>query len=160
MFALTRKTNYALIALCHMARQTDHPCPAREIAAQFNMPSSLLTNVLKALNHHGMVRSIRGAKGGYQLALSPAQISLGDIVTALEGPIRTIPCAAGIRNPTAPCGLAETCPVTKQVNRVHEKISDFLGEMTLAQIARDEEYGTSNRECLRVSASAKSEPAQ
>jgi Rrf2 family protein len=150
MFALTKKTDYAIIALCHMAQQAGEVCTAREIAAQFNMPASLVMNVLKVLNQNNLIRSIRGAKGGYLLALRPDQISLADIIVAVEGPIRLVQCAAGREAPTEGCGLADTCPVTKPVNRVHDKLHDFLKQVTLAQIAFDEAYGEAHRECLRL----------
>ena len=157
MFALTKKTDYALIALCHMAQRPGEVCTAREIAVQFNMPPALLMNVLKTLNQHGFIRSIRGAKGGYVLAQPADQISLSAIIVAVEGPIRFVQCASGREAPANGCGLAESCPVTKPINKVHDKLNAFLKQVTLAQIAFDDEYGDANRDCLRMNALAKLE---
>ncbi len=148
MFALTKKTDYAIIALSYMAQQGDRICTAREIAEQFNMPSALLMNVLKTLNQGELVSSSRGAKGGYRLAQPAEDITLCDIITVVEGPIRFVQCAAGPQSDTQNCGLAESCPVTKPVNKVHDQLNVFLKQVTLAQIAYDEDYGDSNRECL------------
>ena len=76
MLALTRKTDYALIALCHLARQPERVISARQIARRFSMPLPLLMNVLKTLAAHEVVRSVRGAKGGYQLARRPEDLTL------------------------------------------------------------------------------------
>jgi Rrf2 family protein len=157
MFALTKKTDYALIALCHMAQHPADVCTAREIATQFNMPAALLMNVLKTLHQGGLIRSIRGAKGGYLLAQPADQISMSAIIAAVEGPVRFVQCASGRDAPENGCGLAPSCPVTKPVNRVHEKLNQFLQQVTLAQIAFDEEYGEPNRECLRTNAVARLE---
>jgi Rrf2 family protein len=158
MFALTKKTDYAIIALCHMAQRPGSVLTAREIAGHFNVPLALLMNVLKVMNQKELVRSIRGAKGGYVLAVAPHRITLADIIDAVEGPIRVVQCAAGREAPPEGCGLAPACPVTKPVNRVHDKLHDFLKNVTLAQIAFDEEYGDPHRECLRLASAASSEP--
>lgn len=157
MFALTKKTDYALIALCHMAQRPGEVCTARDIAEQFNMPPALLMNVLKTLNQRGLIGSVRGAKGGYRLAQPADQISLSTIVVAVEGPIRFVQCASGRDAPDNGCGLAETCPVTRPVNKVHDKLNEFLKQVTLAQIAFDEEYGDPSRDCLRMDPLARME---
>jgi len=157
MFALTKKTDYALIALCHMAQHPEELCTARDMAGRYNMPTALVMNVLKTLNHSKIIRSIRGAKGGYTLAMPAEQITLSDIIIIVEGPVRFVQCAAGARSTTANCGLADSCPVTKAVNRVHEELNDFLKQVTLERIAYGEEYGNGNRECLRLGVAANSE---
>jgi Rrf2 family protein len=109
------------------------------------------------LNQHGLIRSIRGAKGGYVLAQPAEQISLSAIIVAVEGPIRFVQCASGREAPANGCGLAESCPVTKPINKVHDKLNAFLKQVTLAQVAFDDEYGDANRDCLRINALAKLE---
>lgn len=157
MFALTKKTDYAIIALSHMAKRAGEVTTAREIACHFNVPLALLMNVLKVMTQAELVRSVRGAKGGYMLAQTPEQITLSDIITAVEGPIRLVHCAAGRDAPPEGCGLAPNCPVTEPVNKVHDKLHDFLRNVTLAQIAFDEEYGSAHRECLHVAMMTDSE---
>lgn len=137
MFALTRKTDYALIALTDLARRPGEICNAREIAERYNVPPALLTNVMKKLGHAEFVRSIRGAKGGYSLALPADEIRLGAIIEAIEGPVRFVQCAAEPEPGESPCELAKTCPVTRTVRRVHDKLTEFLNNVTLADIAAD-----------------------
>ena len=138
MLALTKKTGYGLIAMTYLAGLDEgQVASAREIAERFDVPTSLLMNVLKELSAAGYVESVRGAHGGYRLALDPEEISLADLVTAVEGPIRLAQCVAG-KDPSAdsePCRLLEQCPVADPVHRVQRRLSDFLKTVTLAEIA-------------------------
>ena len=84
MLNMTKKTGYGLIAMTHLASLSggELAC-ARKIAEQFNLPTSLMMNVLKQLSAAGFVESVRGARGGYRLAKRPEDISLADLVEAL-----------------------------------------------------------------------------
>ncbi len=141
MFALSKKTDYAIIALSHMAQRPGEVCTAREIAEQFHVPVSLLMNVLKTMNQGELVRSVRGAKGGYALALPADEITLADIITSVEGPIRFVQCVSAADNSEPSCNLFESCPMVKPVQKVQDKLRAFLERVTLAQIAYDEDYG-------------------
>jgi Rrf2 family protein len=137
MFALTRKTDYALIALSHMAQHPGAYCCVREIADRYNVPFALLTNVLKTLTHGELVRSMRGSKGGYLLARPPASITLSAIIEAVEGPVRFVQCATETGADGPSCELVEVCPVSKPVRKVHQKLKAFLNEITLSDLAAD-----------------------
>ena len=93
MLTFSRKTDYALIALTHMAQDQNGLCSAREIADYYGMPLPLLMNVLKQLAQAGLAQSARGPRGGYTLALQPEDISLNQVVRAVEGPIKLVHCA-------------------------------------------------------------------
>ena len=67
MLSLTRKTDYALIALSHMAHDPEGCCSAREIATRYRVPLPLLMNILKLLTRRGFAKSARGPHGGYRL---------------------------------------------------------------------------------------------
>lgn len=86
MLSLTRKADYALIAAVYLARQRScdaGPVSAREIGEQFDLPVPVLMNVLKQLTSAGLLRSTRGTGGGYELARTPAKVSLLDVVQAV-----------------------------------------------------------------------------
>jgi len=137
MLSLTKKTGYGLIAMTHLAGLApEELASAREIAERFGVPTALLMNVLKELAAAGYVRSVRGAKGGYRLARQPEQISLGALITALEGPVRLAECLrGGEEGGGAVCELVDRCPIADPVHRVQRKFKDFLETMTLADIA-------------------------
>jgi len=136
MLALTKKTGYGLIAMTHLARLGQgEVSSAREIADRFGVPGSLLMNVLKDLSAAGYVESVRGAHGGYRLALRPDDVNLADLVAALEGPIRTAQCVTGQEDDAGLCRLMDRCPINDPVHRIHRKLRDFLKNITLADIA-------------------------
>jgi len=139
MLALTRKTDYGLIAMTHLARlEGDELACAREIARLFHVPVRLLMNVLKQLSAAGYVESVRGSRGGYRLARRPESINLAEVVTALEGPMRLVGCLSGRLDEQAKsgCKLMEHCPIADPVNRVQQKLGDFLRALTLADIVQ------------------------
>ena len=131
MLTLTKKTEYALMALCHLARNPS-VVSAREMAEAHGMPLPLLMNILKQLGQAGVVRSARGAAGGYSLAAAPDRFSLADLIEAVEGPVRFVRCADGIPDS---CDLACSCTVRLPLTRVHEKLKGLLTQITLAQLA-------------------------
>ena len=93
MLTLTKKTEYALIAACHLANVGQEVVSARDMAETYGVRLPLLMNVLKKLNQHGILRSVRGARGGYALAVGPKQVSLSRLIEAVEGPPRLVKCA-------------------------------------------------------------------
>jgi Rrf2 family protein len=91
VFALTRKTDYALIAMTSMAK--DHGLvSARGLAIRLNLPLPVLRNVLKQLSQGGLINSSRGQHGGYQLARPADRITLVDLIEAIEGPLHLVMC--------------------------------------------------------------------
>jgi Rrf2 family protein len=142
MFALTRKTDYALVALATLAEERDVQGPAgrlsaRQIAERHGVPLSLLMNVLKDLVGGGLVTSTRGAKGGYALARPPQGISVHDVVAATEGPFKVAPCCnEQEETPCSDCRVVVTCPVTHSLRELNGRIHDFLREVTLADMIR------------------------
>jgi len=138
VLALTKKTEYALSTLAHLARYRDRPCSAREIAERYRMPSAMLTNVLKTLSHAGLVTSVRGTRGGYQLAVAPAQISLGRIMEVIEGPFRFVQCAGdGNGRVHSACDRESCCPIRSVAAKLHGRIQEYMETVTLSEMVHD-----------------------
>src|SRR5689334_5949812 len=95
MFKLSKKADYGLIALKHLAQHSDESISAREIAKEYRIPAELLAKVLQRLARKGILVSQHGTNGGYVLARDPSRISIVDVVEALEGPIAITPCDRG-----------------------------------------------------------------
>jgi len=135
MLALTKKTDYALIALSEMARRNGTVTSARELASATSVPQSVLTNILKMLSSAGLVASMRGANGGYALARPVEEMTLRELIAAIEGPIQFVQCAV---EPSAskksPCDLEGSCPVRTPALRVHDRLESFLSQVSLAEI--------------------------
>jgi len=88
---ITAKSDYAILALLHLGvDKANRPVQSRTIAAKQQIPHRFLEQILLNLKKAGMVRSVRGAKGGYQLAVSPGEINLKDAIEAVEGGIHLL----------------------------------------------------------------------
>lgn len=127
-----------MVALSHLARCGDQLSSAREIADSYRIPLPILMNILKTLSRHGVVASVRGARGGYRLAIDPPRITLHMIVQALEGPVNLFACAHdGARGLAPACEMSTWCPITASARMVSSRLEDFLKSITLAEIAAD-----------------------
>jgi Rrf2 family protein len=146
VIAFTRKTDYAFIALASLVPEagadapkagadSSAPVSARAIATRYSVPLPILMNVLKDLQGASLVRSTRGAKGGYALARHPRQITVHDVVEAIEGRPSLVMCCDGDEaEPCAPCAVELHCPVTHAVRRLNERVNLFLRQVTLADL--------------------------
>ena len=130
MFRLSKKADYGLIALKHLAMHADESISAREIAAQYHIPAELLAKVLQKLARKGLLVSQHGMNGGYVLARDPARISIVDVVEALEGPISIPPCEKG-----DDCQQLQTCSVRDPLLKIKAKVVRILGDTSIYELA-------------------------
>jgi Rrf2 family protein len=84
MLRLSKKADYALISLGYLAEHTEHVVSAREIAERCRLPLPLLMNILKVLHQRGILKSSRGASGGYRIASDLGKLSLLELSSILE----------------------------------------------------------------------------
>jgi Rrf2 family protein len=142
MLTLNRKSDYALISLSHLGRCRGSITSAREIADTYQIPLPLLMNILKQLTREGIIASVRGAKGGYRLAVEPADLTVKQVLLAVEGPVRLVRCAEAFgdgsngepKSGEEPCVRMRVCPVRGPVLKLHAKLEQFLDQVTLAEI--------------------------
>ncbi len=133
---LSKKGEYALKALiCLGARRAPSMLSIQEIARREKIPKKFLEQVLLALKKAGIVQSSRGKAGGYTLQGTPAGITLGDIVRAVDGPLVSLPCT----HSTAPtkcrdCLSLENCWLREVMMEVGEGIAEALDRITLAAV--------------------------
>ena len=131
MTLMSRKADYALLILSYL-HQHPRGGSAREVAARFRLSRAFVANILKDLCHRGFVTSHRGVKGGYVLQRPAEDVSLGELIEALDDAFRLAEC-----NQVAPhegCGLVDVCPVKGPIAAVHDRIRGFLQEVTLAEL--------------------------
>ncbi len=141
MIGFTKKTDYALAALAYLARQANADASAvsaRQIAEDLNLPLSLLTNIMKELAQSRIVRSTRGAQGGYSLAAGPDHVSLHEIIVAMEGPISLTQCTEGLPIVGQDCCSVCRCGIRKPIQRLHERLMGFFDSVTLADLVDDQ----------------------
>ena len=140
MLSLTRKTDYALVALSYLTgryAESAQPVSAKQIAQTFGLPLPLLMNILKELVRAKVLSSTRGINGGYELATEPGRISLLEIVTAMEGPVRLSQCADGLPIVGQGCNLSDNCPIQRPIRSLHRRINRFLEDVTLKDLWED-----------------------
>ena len=108
------------------------PMPLREIAEREGISYQFLEQIFLPLRRAGLIDSVRGAKGGYVLAKAPAEIKIGDILRALEGPIAPVECM-GKGNADA-CGRSAGCLTRGIWERLRDSMSEVLDDITLADV--------------------------
>lgn len=136
MLRLSKKADYALIAMKHLALHGDGSSSAREIAGLYDIPIELLAKVLQRLVRRGLLASQQGTRGGYQLARVPLLISVADVIQAIDGPVTVTACST---SEGSNCEQYSKCNVRDPLWRVRERILSALGECTIAELAADQQ---------------------
>ncbi|MCO6438878.1 MAG: Rrf2 family transcriptional regulator [Phycisphaerae bacterium] len=138
MLSLTRKTDYALVALAHMARNGAGKVCARDLSDRVHIPVRVLTNVLNRLTRYGYLSSVRGVAGGYCLARLPEEISVREIVEAMEGPVRLARCCESEETGGGSrCQREPGCEISSPVKKLHMGIREFFDRVTVHDLAWD-----------------------
>jgi len=136
MIQLTKRTEYGLIALVHMAECEGRYVSVREISERYRMPRRLLAEVLKDLAHAALVESQRGATGGYTLARSPDVLTLSAVVGALEGRPSLTSCENVSTVHHGDCDLVHVCPIRSPLHRLREGLWLLMQQTTLRSLLR------------------------
>ncbi|HUR33670.1 MAG TPA: Rrf2 family transcriptional regulator [Vicinamibacterales bacterium] len=134
MLRLSKKADYALISMKHLALRGDGSSSAREIASLYDIPIELLAKILQRLVRRGLLASQQGTRGGYQLARTPSLISVADVIQAIDGPVTVTACST---TEGSNCEQYSKCNVRDPLWRVRERILSALGECTIAELAAD-----------------------
>ena len=134
MLRLSKKADYALIAMKHLAIRPDAAsASAREIAEQYNIPVELMAKVLQRLARRGLVTSHQGTRGGYRLARPTSQISVADIIQAIDGPLTMTACSTDEDQ----CEQYGKCSVRDPLWRIKDRILSTLATCSLEEMAAD-----------------------
>jgi Rrf2 family protein len=133
MLKLTKKADYGLISLKHLAVKNGS-ASAKEIADTYGIPLPLLSKVLQKLARSGFLRSEHGTYGGYRLARSAEAINALEVIRSIDGPIFLTSCFTGQRV----CDQSQRCTVREPLRRVHDSIQNLLAGITIAEMAQDE----------------------
>lgn len=135
MLRLSKKTDYALIALKDLASGPQGgSSSAREIAARHQIPVELMAKILQRLAKRGLLESHQGIRGGYHLARPATHISVADVIQAIDGPVMVTACS----DEDESCDQFSTCNVRDPLWKLKGRIVQTLAEFTLDELARDE----------------------
>ncbi|MGH8547319.1 MAG: SUF system Fe-S cluster assembly regulator [Methylococcales bacterium] len=131
MLRLSKLTDYATVLLGYMARGKVEIHAAVEIAHATGIALPTVSKLLKLLAHSGLVRSVRGAKGGYCLSYSPDKISVADIIQAIEGPIALTECSISDEY----CEQSSHCDIRGNWRVINKAVRAALESVSLADLA-------------------------
>jgi Rrf2 family protein len=138
MLRLSKKADYALIAMKHLALRPDAgSASAREIAEQYDIPVELMAKVLQRLARKGLLTSHQGTRGGYRLSRPSAIISVAEIIQAIDGPLTVTACSTDSEN----CGQYAKCSVRDPLWRIKDRIVSALATCSLEEITTDMSEG-------------------
>src|ERR1700723_4254287 len=134
MMKLSKKADYGLIALKHLAmHRREESCSAGDIADIYKMSTPLMAKVLQKLARGGLVAAKHGSSGGYTLAREASRITALDAIHAIEGPLFITSCVTH----RGECDQTPTCIVRAPLRRVNDSILDVLNKVTISQMAEE-----------------------
>ena len=132
MIRITKQTDYGIVLLTHLAAHPDRQYAAPELAAEARLPLPMVSKILKLLARDGLLASHRGVKGGYSLARAAEEISMAEIIAALEGPIAITECISV----ESDCSHEALCPVRGNWQRINLAVRSALEGISLAEMAQ------------------------
>jgi Rrf2 family transcriptional regulator, cysteine metabolism repressor len=137
----------AMVALAH--RYGDGPMSIAEIARQSNIPPAYLEQLIAPLRRAELVKSRRGARGGYLLSRSPEEIRVGDVYRVMEGPVAPMECVSEDQADQT-CPLIDGCETRPVWLKVRDSIIDALDSTTLADLTKKQGPSTEPRDAKYV----------
>ena len=132
MEIIRRNTDYALRLIIHLARcKHETAVSASTLAKAESVPQQLTSKLLQKLNKAGIVGSLMGSKGGFYLNRNPKDISLGEVVEVIQGPLKVNRCILDKEF----CPRMPSCTVRKELLKLQKKIEDFYHQITVERLA-------------------------
>jgi Rrf2 family protein len=135
MLRLSKKTDYALISMKHLATRPDGggSSSAREISESYDIPLELLAKILQRLVRARLLVSVQGTRGGYRLARHPSMISVADVIQAVDGPVTVTACSTDDHN----CDQYSKCSIRDPLWKIKNRILDALNTVSVAEMAAE-----------------------
>ena len=131
MIKFSKLTDYAVVILTTLQQSDEATLSASGIAARTSLPEPTVAKVLKLLVKADLVKSLRGANGGYMLDKTINQITIANVATAIEGNVALTSC---VDHGDDACGYAQSCPVNGRWNIVNHAVHSALESVTLADM--------------------------
>jgi Rrf2 family protein len=134
MLRLSKKADYALLAMRHLAAQPDRGAvSARELAESYDIPPELLAKVLQRLVRARLLESHQGIRGGYGLARGPVAISVAEVIQAIDGPLTVTACSEVDHS----CDQYAKCNIRDPLWRIKDRIVSALAATSIAELAAE-----------------------
>ncbi len=137
MLRLSKKSDYALLAMKHLATRPDGSgsSSAREISESYDIPLELLAKVLQRMVRARLLLSVQGTRGGYRLGRPPATISVADVIQAVDGPVTVTACSDDDHT----CDQYTKCSIRDPLWKIKNRILDALNTVSVAEMAAEVE---------------------
>ena len=136
MLKLTKKADYGLIAMRHLAEHSDRgSCSAKDLAEAYSLPQEALAKILQRLARARLLVPRRGTDGGYTLARDPQTITAFEVIQAIEGPLFITSCVT-VRGD---CDQSDRCTIREPLRRINQSIEEVLRRITIAEMKEDSE---------------------
>ena len=130
MLKISRKVEYALVALRHFQSQDqDKLTSAKELANTYGVPQELLAKVLQRLARNNIIDAVKGPTGGYRLSKDPETIKMTDFFEIIEGPMGIMDCYFD-----SGCDKLDGCSIRRPISRINDSIRTMFDNMTLAEV--------------------------
>ncbi len=134
MLRLSKKADYALLAMRHLAAHTDRgAASAREIAETYDIPAELLAKVLQKLVRAGVLASHQGIHGGYGMARPAETVSVADVIQAVDGPVTVTACSDTDQS----CEQYAKCNIRDPLWRIKDRIVQALASTSVAELVAE-----------------------
>ena len=134
MLRFTKRADYGLMAIHYIAIHDDRGAVSvKRIAEEFASPQQLLAKILQRLAKQRLIVSQNGPKGGYVLTRRASEISIGEVIRALEGPISIVSCLED-----SDCPQMERCSLRRPITKLQAAITQMLDSMSLAELTSDD----------------------
>lgn len=146
MLKLTKKADYGLIALKHLAVHGPDSSSAKEIAETYGIPLPLLSKILQKLAKNGFLQSEHGTNGGYKLARDARDITALEVIRTIDGPIFLTACFTE----HGYCCHTDKCIVRDPLQKVHEGILRLLGNISIGDMSVDTKDQDSTKSSARL----------
>ncbi|HEX8817575.1 MAG TPA: Rrf2 family transcriptional regulator [Terriglobales bacterium] len=138
MLKLTKKADYGLMAMKHLAEHAEHGAfSAKDVAEAYGIPPEALAKILQKLVKAGLLHSQHGMNGGYTLARDAGSISAFEVIRAIDGPLFITSCIS-VRGE---CGQSDRCTIREPLRRVNQSIEDVLKSITISEMREAPETG-------------------
>jgi Rrf2 family protein len=134
MLRLSKKADYALLAMRHLAAHAEREAvSARELAETYDIPPELLAKVLQKLVRANLLESHQGIRGGYGLARAASGVSVADVIQAVDGPLTVTACSEADHS----CEQYSKCNIRDPLWRIKDRIVSALAATSVAELATD-----------------------
>lgn len=135
---IRRDTDYAMRALVYLALNTEGaPVPARVLAKSLDIPAAFAYKILRKLTLAGITAGHMGTAGGFVLNQSAEEITLLQVISAIQGPLIVKKCCMDVKA----CPRQPTCDISIKLRRLQDALADSLSKMTLADLLKENRTG-------------------